>query len=93
MNPRIPLGRTLTLFCDAKGEPQPKISWFINDTQISLKNLNGLNITFGENQRFIQVLNVSLKDRAIYRCEAKNQAGKDDLFFKVDILRLFLFLK
>lgn len=88
------MGRTLTLFCDAKGEPQPTITWYVNESLVSPddKFTDNFNLTFGENQRFIQVPNVTLMDRGIYRCKAINQAGKDELLYKVDILRKY-FLK
>lgn len=55
LNPRLPLGRTLTLFCEAKGEPEPFIRWFINNTEITKALNNNNNIIFGKNQRFIQL--------------------------------------
>lgn len=55
LNPHLPLGHTLTLFCEAKGEPEPVIRWFINNTEILNQSINRKNIIFGKKQRFIQV--------------------------------------
>ncbi|KAI1722964.1 immunoglobulin i-set domain-containing protein [Ditylenchus destructor] len=89
LNPHLPLGRTLTLFCDAKGEPTPILSWYINDTLVedSASNNYRLNVVFGENRKFIQVPNVTLSDKGVYRCEATNSAGTDELVYKVDIFQ------
>lgn len=84
LNPRIPIGRTLTLFCDGKGDPTPTVTWSINGT--SIESSSEVRI-LGEKHRFIQIPNITLDDRGVYRCEARNVAGEDELLYKVDVLR------
>lgn len=51
LNPRLPTGRTLTLFCDAAGKPPPLIKWFVNNTELE----SAENVLIAENGQFIQV--------------------------------------
>lgn len=54
LNPRLPTGRTLTLFCDASGKPPPEIKWFVNNTSLESAD----NVLIAENGQFIQVRTV-----------------------------------
>uniref|UniRef100_A0A915DES0 Ig-like domain-containing protein n=1 Tax=Ditylenchus dipsaci TaxID=166011 RepID=A0A915DES0_9BILA len=89
LNPRLPVGRTLTLFCDANGEPVPVLKWFVNGTLVedSVSNNYQFNVVFGDGAKFIQVPNVTLEDKGVYKCVATNTAGADELIYKVDIFR------
>uniref|UniRef100_A0A915CW05 Ig-like domain-containing protein n=1 Tax=Ditylenchus dipsaci TaxID=166011 RepID=A0A915CW05_9BILA len=89
LNPRLPVGRTLTLFCDAKGEPEPVLKWFVNGTLVedSVSNNYQFNVVFGDGAKFIQVPNVTLEDKGVYKCVATNTAGADELIYKLDIFQ------
>ncbi|KAH7697768.1 Protein HIM-4 d, partial [Aphelenchoides avenae] len=80
LNPRIPTGKPLRLSCDVKGKPPPAVRWYINDT---LVDESFENVVLGPD--WIEVFNVSLADKGIYKCAAENAAGSDEVAFKVDV--------
>ncbi|VIO88235.1 Uncharacterized protein BM_BM11652 [Brugia malayi] len=84
MNLRLPITQTLTLICDATGEPLPEISWYVNDTII---HETMSNVIIGENGRYLQVNDVTLNDHGTYKCIASNIAGKDELLYTVTIVQ------
>lgn len=83
LNPRLPLGRSFTLFCDVKAKPDAKISWSFNG--ISLDNGRKLPFMSVDNgkRKFLQIENISLVHRGIFRCNASNAAGTDFIEYKV----------
>lgn len=85
LNPRLPLGRTLTLFCDAIGKPNPQISWSKNGSPL---NADRPRIVFGDGNKFVQIENISLADRGVHRCEATNRAGNDSVEYRVDVFQV-----
>lgn len=85
LNPRIPTGKPLRLSCDVKGKPPPAVKWYINDT---LVDESFENVVLGPD--WIEVFNVSLADKGIYKCAAENAAGSDEVAFKVDVNRKVL---
>lgn len=87
LNQRLPTGQTLTLFCDVKGKPLPKLTWYMNDIIIDDKFKN---IKIGEGGEYIEVSNVGLADKGIYKCVASNAAGNDTIDYKVDVDREFI---
>ncbi|VDO52437.1 unnamed protein product, partial [Brugia timori] len=89
MNLRLPITQTLTLICDATGEPLPEINTkckieYVNDTII---HETMSNVIIGENGRYLQVNDVTLNDHGTYKCIASNIAGKDELLYTVTIVR------
>ncbi|XP_051550247.1 vascular cell adhesion protein 1-like [Myxocyprinus asiaticus] len=63
------LGSSLTLTCEAKGNPKPVFTW------TALKP-DGQSVEMGKHQElFIQ--NVSLSDAGTYQCEVSNDLGKE----------------
>uniref|UniRef100_A0A7E4UTJ4 Hemicentin-1 n=1 Tax=Panagrellus redivivus TaxID=6233 RepID=A0A7E4UTJ4_PANRE len=83
LNQRLPAGQTLTLFCDVKGKPLPKISWYANDTLIDAAASERIKI--GTGGEYIEITNIALVDHGIYRCLAENAAGNDTLDYKVEV--------
>nr|CAD2157874.1 unnamed protein product [Meloidogyne enterolobii] len=85
LNPRLPLGRSFTLFCDVKAKPEAKITWTFNG--IPLENGGGLPFLSIDNgkRKFLQIDNISLLHRGIYRCNAFNAAGNDSIEYKIDV--------
>ncbi|CAG9531888.1 unnamed protein product [Cercopithifilaria johnstoni] len=84
MSPRLPTAQTLTLICDATGKPLPQIFWYVNDTLIRETTSN---VIIGENNRYLQVNDVTLNDHGEYKCVASNIAGKDELLYTVTIVQ------
>ncbi|VDK53323.1 unnamed protein product [Anisakis simplex] len=84
MSPRLPTGQTLTLLCDASGKPFPELDWYINGTVVQESSGN---LIMGEDGRYLQINNISLADRGVYRCVARNVAGRDELLYNVAIVQ------
>uniref|UniRef100_A0A183BU16 Hemicentin-1 n=1 Tax=Globodera pallida TaxID=36090 RepID=A0A183BU16_GLOPA len=89
LNPRLPLGRSLTLFCDVIGKPPPSISWTKNGTNFR----GGENVQLGEGNRSLHIQNISLTDRGVYRCEATNRAGNDSVEYRLDVFQAPIIVK
>lgn len=89
LNPRLPVGRNLTLFCDVEAKPKPELLWFFNGTAIDESNAAGrhLLVGFGDDRRFIHIQNISLAHRGAFLCEASNAAGKDSIEYRVDVFQ------
>ncbi|CAJ0933472.1 unnamed protein product, partial [Mesorhabditis belari] len=84
MSPRLPTGQTLTLNCDGGGKPTPKLRWFVNDTELTTSNGD---ILIGTDNKYIQINNITLEDRGLYKCVAENVAGNDTLLYNVDVVQ------
>ncbi|VDK82636.1 unnamed protein product [Litomosoides sigmodontis] len=84
MTMQLPTAQTLTLICDATGKPLPQIFWYVNNSMIRETTSN---VIIGENGRYLQVKDVTLNDRGIYKCVARNSAGKDELSYTVAIVQ------
>ncbi|KAI6230583.1 Hemicentin-2 [Aphelenchoides fujianensis] len=82
LNRQLPTGRSITLFCDASGKPPPAITWFHNDKQITDEFDN---VVMGTDNKFIQVTNVTLDDKGIYKCVVANDAGGDQLQYNITV--------
>lgn len=78
------MGRALTLFCDVGGIPPPELRWTKNGIPLD----EGDNVEFGDGKRFVQIGNVSLGDRGVYRCEAINRAGNDTVEYRLDVYQV-----
>ncbi|KAL3079001.1 hypothetical protein niasHS_014783 [Heterodera schachtii] len=83
LNPRLPLGRSLTFFCDVIGKPPPNIRWTKDEK--SLKE--DANVQLGEGNRSLLIQNISLSDRGVYRCEATNRVGNDSVEYRLDVFQ------
>ena len=64
----------MTLFCNAPGNPAPKISWFINGFSLD-PSINNSRISFSGDQKHLTITNVSRIDSGKYRCTANNSLG------------------
>ncbi|CAJ0583049.1 unnamed protein product, partial [Mesorhabditis spiculigera] len=84
MSPRLPTGQVLTLLCDATGKPEPEYTWYAKDVEIKASTDE---LVMDKDKKFIQLTNVTLADRGIYKCVAKNVAGEDTLLYNVDIVQ------
>ena len=65
-------GDTVTLSCDAAGNPVPTISWTKHGSPIS----NNSRI-FSPQEKQLTITNVNRTDRGEYRCLASNNLGND----------------
>uniref|UniRef100_A0A0N5AL87 Peroxidasin homolog n=1 Tax=Syphacia muris TaxID=451379 RepID=A0A0N5AL87_9BILA len=89
LSPRLPITFTAMLYCEASGKPFPEIRWYyfmyINDTLIT-ESTEKINI--GEEGRYIQVKNISLTDRGIYKCIANNSVGTDEILYTLHVFQV-----
>ena len=68
------LGEDITLFCNATGFPEPKISWFRDQDSLSIGN--GLELSLH---------NLTSESQGQYRCTASNLAGQTERVFSLGI--------
>jgi len=81
-------GSSLSLKCSAVGNPLPAITWFIDETTVSLLNDNNYyeqrnnRISVGsyklhasETVSFLNISNAEVEDSGVYKCQASNLAG------------------
>ncbi|KAM9642204.1 hemicentin-2 [Trichechus inunguis] len=72
-------GTPLELLCDARGNPQPNITWHKDGQALSRpENSNGA-------RRVFQVQGVQVSDAGLYTCLAKNPAGEVEKSFRVRV--------
>nr|XP_057926871.1 hemicentin-1 [Doryrhamphus excisus] len=69
------VGQTVTLPCVVQGEPSPEVNWFHNGYPVEVKNTSPFTIQ-----------KVSLADKGIYQCVARNSAGQETLEITLEIL-------
>ena len=63
----------MTLSCNASGDPVPTISWTKDRSIISASGDS--RISFGADNRELNIANVSRADEGEYRCVANNNLG------------------
>ena len=63
----------MTLFCNASGNPLPKITWTIDGNSVDTSNSFRMNL-FCEGEQ-LTVKNVSRRNSGVYRCVAENSIG------------------
>ena len=66
-------GENVTLYCDAIGNPKPRISWTRNGSLIDISSNS--RIRFSIDKKQLTIRNVSRTDSGEYRCVAKNSLG------------------
>lgn len=70
-NMKITEGSVATFTCKARGYPEPKIKWTHNNKPISFH----LRATLGNNNRSLQITNLTENDQGLIRCIAENIMG------------------
>ncbi|KAK0404392.1 hypothetical protein QR680_017436 [Steinernema hermaphroditum] len=81
LTPRIPTGRSLTLVCEASGKPTPRLSWSFEGAPLTKSS----GAVFSGQAKYLQLRNISLADKGVYRCRASSEAGEDELVYKLDV--------
>ena len=67
-----------------QGDPEPKLTWFLNDKKIDSTQNDGA-LMFLDRKQTLKIL-VARDDHAgVYRCEAQSNAGIDKLGFTVEV--------
>uniref|UniRef100_A0A8B9FWC8 Immunoglobulin superfamily member 10 n=1 Tax=Amazona collaria TaxID=241587 RepID=A0A8B9FWC8_9PSIT len=79
-------GKPVTMKCKAEGRPSPTVSWVLaNKTYIS-DSLAGNNKVHVETDGTLIIKEVTVYDRGLYTCMAKNPAGTDKLIVKLQVI-------
>ena len=63
----------MTLFCNASGNPLPKITWTIDGNSVDTSKSFRMNLFYEGEQ--LTVKNVSRRNSGVYRCVAENSIG------------------
>ena len=63
----------MTFFCNASGNPLPRITWTINGNSVDTSNSSRMNLFYEGKQ--LTVKNVSRRNSGVYRCVAENSIG------------------
>lgn len=76
-------GLSLTLYCNATGNPSPTISWTKNGNSLS----DNKRIIFSGKNETLSIANLNRTDSGYYRCVTGNSLGNDtSRNAKVDVL-------
>lgn len=79
-------GKPVAVKCKAEGRPPPIISWVLaNKTHISDSSA-GNNKVHMETDGTLTIKEVTVYDRGLYTCMAKNPAGTDKLIVKLQVI-------
>ncbi|XP_034864853.1 neural cell adhesion molecule 1 isoform X7 [Mirounga angustirostris] len=76
VNATANLGQSVTLVCDAKGFPEPTMSWTKDGEQI--ENEGDEKYVFSDDSSELTIRKVDKNDEAEYVCIAENKAGEQD---------------
>lgn len=77
------LGRPITLWCPATGNPHPTIKWYRNSDKINITR--DLNYRILDQGQGIELSKATLLDDAIWTCEVENAAGTTHLDINLDV--------
>ncbi|XP_039245887.1 immunoglobulin superfamily member 10 [Pipra filicauda] len=79
-------GNTVTVSCKAEGRPPPTISWVLaNNTHLSSSSA-GHDKAHVEADGTLVIREVTVYDRGLYTCLAKNPAGTDTLALRLQVV-------
>ena len=68
-------GETVSLSCNATGNPEPTISWTRNGFPVNTRSNSS--ISFSEDKKLLTITTVNRTDSGEYRCVANNSIGND----------------
>ncbi|XP_036791689.1 hemicentin-1 [Oncorhynchus mykiss] len=73
------MGSSVTLRCEARGIPEPEVTWYRNGLQLAAGN--GLKV----DQQTLEIMGVQMADGGIYTCKVSNVAGQVDRTFRLTV--------
>jgi hypothetical protein len=76
-------GEDLKFDVTVKGKPFPKVTWFKNEKP--LQSNSHFDISENGREFSLDIRNVSLDDRGVYKCEATSKLGKATRIFQVNL--------
>ncbi|XP_067083733.1 hemicentin-1 [Osmerus mordax] len=77
MTPQV--GSSVTLSCEARGIPEPEVTWYRNGLQLAPGN--GLKM----DHHRLEILGVQVADGGVYTCKVSNMAGQVDRTFRLTV--------
>lgn len=79
-------GNTVRLTCNAEGRPKPTLSWILaNQTHIKGQNTEKSRVSVTV-EGSLNIEQVSLYDRGLYKCMASNPAGVDTVTVRLQVV-------
>ncbi|XP_029960009.1 hemicentin-1 [Salarias fasciatus] len=73
------VGSSVTLSCEARGVPEPEVTWYKNGLQLAAGN--GVKI----DRHQLEILGVQMADGGVYTCKVSNVAGQVDRTFRMAV--------
>jgi hemicentin len=81
--PRVIIGRSVTLWCMVSGHPAPTLKWHKDGDELTRTELEQLNF-IDENQG-LQIVDAKPKHNGRWTCVAENEAGTAELDISLDV--------
>lgn len=79
-------GNTVRLTCNAEGRPTPTVSWILaNQTQVKGHNIEKSRVSVTA-EGTLNIEQVSIYDRGLYKCIASNPAGADTATVRLQVV-------
>uniref|UniRef100_A0A1I7RWJ2 Down syndrome cell adhesion molecule-like protein Dscam2 n=1 Tax=Bursaphelenchus xylophilus TaxID=6326 RepID=A0A1I7RWJ2_BURXY len=82
-NPVKPVGSSVTIFCNATGNPKPALSWNI-DGKLLIPSANTAQVSLSGTR--LDIMNLQADNTGSYECVARNELGSAHSAITVDIL-------
>ncbi|XP_062570988.1 hemicentin-1-like isoform X1 [Saccostrea cucullata] len=76
-------GGTVTMNCEVGGTPEPMVTWLKDGQILNMEDNTHIRILSGG--QIFQILSVRTTDAAKYTCQAENQAGLTEKYYKVEV--------
>ena len=84
----VVLGNSLTLTCDASGNPPPNLRWVREGHALTF--ISNPNLQLLDKNRQLQIVDAQLIDLGSYTCEASNVAGNVTKEYSVSVLGRYI---
>ena len=79
----ISVGQSVSIPCEAQGNPKPKVNWFNNDAEIRSEVANEIHVS-SAGELIIPIADRSLSGE--YYCSAENIAGVAKMYIYIDVV-------
>uniref|UniRef100_A0AC35UCA7 Down syndrome cell adhesion molecule-like protein Dscam2 n=1 Tax=Rhabditophanes sp. KR3021 TaxID=114890 RepID=A0AC35UCA7_9BILA len=83
LDPHVYEDQNVLLWCPSSGNPEPTVTWYKNS--IEVESLNDPRITVFTHNNSLSIANAGAGDKAMWSCQATNDAGSNDLEILLDV--------